>query len=125
MWQIATSIHRAETCRNGCWGEWAKKGLGEIVLDDENVNCNYPFHLCANFQPSTKFQLNREDEKPLLGENMSTKNAVREHFHDTIYCHSFETIARRVDSLWKDYKEGAGGHDAKYAKATKAYKESE
>ena len=66
---------------------------------------------------------------------MSTKNAVREvakevfskYFHDTIYCHSFETIVRRVDGLWKDYKEGSRrlneGQDEKYVKATKAYKE--
>ena len=45
---------------------------------------------------------------------MSTKYAAREvakevyskYFHDSVYCHSFETIVRRVEGLWKDYKEG-------------------
>ena len=40
----------------GCWGSGLRRSrrlLEEIVLDDENINCDHPFPPCAHFQHST------------------------------------------------------------------------
>ena len=31
----------------------SRRLLEEIILDDENINCDDPFHPCAHFQHST------------------------------------------------------------------------